>query len=73
LIEENEVELNACPDAVQKVFKEESKGGAIKGIVKSNGLGKRVYMTDVEIHGKNYSLEVAEDGVLLYKSLKEDE
>jgi uncharacterized membrane protein YkoI len=73
LIEEDEIAFSSCPAAVQKTFRDEARGGNIDDVTRSTGLGDTVYETQVEIDGKRYNLEVNEAGVLISKSLDEDD
>jgi hypothetical protein len=73
LIEEEDIVLSSCPTAVQKTFREESQGGTIGNVTRSSGLGSNVYEAQVEINGKTYNLEVNEDGMLISKSLDEED
>ena len=70
---EVKVKLKDCPKVVQKTLKRESKGGEIEEIVKETEDGKVVYEAEVEIDGKEYEIEVAEDGTLLSKVLEDDD
>jgi uncharacterized membrane protein YkoI len=73
VIEEEEIAFSSCPDAVQKTFREESQGGNVDDVTRSRGLGGTVYEAQVVIDGKSYYLEVNEAGVLISKSLDEDD
>lgn len=68
LIDEDEVPLGDCPAAVQKAFKDESKGGTLKDVTRSSGIGKPVYMAAYEAEGNTYSLIISEDGTLISKT-----
>lgn len=72
LIIEDEVELAKCPAAAQKTLKEHAGGGTIGAITRSSGLGtgRHTYEAEVETQGKVYLVEVAENGMLLAKSLE---
>ena len=70
---EVKVRLEDCPKSVQKTLKRESQGGKIEEIVKETEDGKVVYEAEVEIDGKEYEIEVAEDGTLLSKVLEDDD
>lgn len=67
---EVEVKLADCPEAVQKTLKRESTGGKIEEIEKETEDGKTVYEAEIVIDGKEYEVEVAEDGTLLSKVLE---
>jgi glucose/arabinose dehydrogenase len=73
LIEDDEVELADCPAHVQKMFKDEARGGEVKAITRSSGIHKRVYEGEITIHGLSYFLEVAESGMLISKTLEQSE
>ena len=72
--EEVEVKLADCPEAVQATLKREANGEDIEVVDKETKDGKAIYEVDVKIDGKNYEIRVAEDGILISKSLDvEDE
>ncbi len=73
VIQEEEVELADCPPAVRETLRGEAAGADIGDITRAAGLGKRVYMTEVQIKGRGYSVEVAEDGTLISKTPAEEE
>jgi hypothetical protein len=73
VIEEEEVELVDCPPAVRERLREEAAGAEIGEITRASGLGKRVYLAEVRIKGRGYSVEVAEDGTLISKAPAEGE
>jgi hypothetical protein len=73
VIEEDAIAFSSCPAAVQKTFRDESQGGNIDDVTRSSGLGGTVYEARVEINGKVYKLEVNEAGVLISKSLDEED
>jgi hypothetical protein len=54
-------------------LRDEAKGGEIAEILRSTGIHKPVYEARVTIKGKAYLVEVAEGGMLISKSLDEDE
>lgn len=72
VIEDEEVELAACPVAVRAAVHEHARGGTIGQITRSTGIGRPTYEAEVEIKGKGkvYLIEVAEDGLLISKSLE---
>ncbi len=72
LVEEKELTLTDCPPAVRKTMDEECKGNSIGDVVRSNGIGKPVYMTEISINGTTFKLEVAEDGALISKTREDD-
>ena len=73
VIEEEDVELSACPAAVQKTLHAEARGGSIGAIIRSTGIGGHVYEAEVEIEGKSYTVEVASNGTLILKALDDDD
>ena len=73
VIDDEEVELTACPAVVQAALREHAKGGTIRDITRSTGIGKPTYEAEVEIKDKVYLIEVAEDGHLISKSLEAGE
>jgi hypothetical protein len=70
IIEDEEVELEKCPTAVQTALREHSDGGKIGQITRSTGIGKHTFEAEVEIKTKVYLIEVAESGFLIAKSLE---
>lgn len=73
IIEEEEVELAACPAAVRKALRDQSQGGEVGAVTRSTGLAGHVYEAVVETHGKRYVIEVTEGGTLISKALNEDD
>jgi uncharacterized membrane protein YkoI len=71
--EEVEMKLADCPAAVQKTFKREANGADIDVVDKETKDGKAVYEVDVKIDGKNYEIRVADDGILISKTLDEED
>jgi hypothetical protein len=70
--EEAEVKVKFAdlPQVVQTTFEEESRGATITEVEKETEKGEIVYEAEnVEIKGKKYDIEVAEDGTLIEKSL----
>jgi hypothetical protein len=70
VIDDEEVELAACPASVQIAFREHSAGGTIGEIVRSTGISRATYEAEVDIKGKVYLIEVSETGHLISKSLE---
>jgi len=68
VIDEDPVALAECPAPVQKTLTGESKGGTLKDVTRSSGIGRRVYLAAYEAGGAGYSLIVAEDGTLISKT-----
>ncbi|MDR3638266.1 MAG: hypothetical protein P4L84_30970 [Isosphaeraceae bacterium] len=67
VIEEDDIDLTNCPTAVQKALHEQARGGKVGSISRSSGIVGHVYDAEVEIEGKNYVVEVAENGMLVSK------
>jgi hypothetical protein len=70
IIEDDEIELEKCPTAVQTALRAHSGGGKIGAITRSTGIGKATFEAEVEIKNKVYLIEVAESGLLISKSLE---
>lgn len=73
IIEEDEIELAKCPTAVQAAFREHAGGGTIGDITRSAGIIRPTFEAEVESKGKVYLIEVAENGLLISKSLEAGE
>ena len=73
VIEDEEVELAKCPAAVQAALREHAKGGTIGDITRSTGIGRPTFEAEVKIKDKVYLIEVAENGLLISKSLEAGE
>jgi hypothetical protein len=73
VIDDEEIELAACPAAVKSALTEHAKGGTIRDITRTTGLGHPTYEAEVELKGKVYLVEVAESGLLISKSLEAGE
>jgi hypothetical protein len=73
VIDDEEVELAICPAAVRAALHELAKGGTIGEITRATGIGRPTYEAEVEIKGKVYLIEVAEDGLLISKSLEAEQ
>ncbi len=69
IIDEDEIELDKCPAAVQKAFKDQAHDGKIGSITRSTGIDGHVYETEIEIQDKVYVVEVNEGGILISKLL----
>lgn len=67
------VKLEDCPKAVQDTIKKEVGSGKIDKLVKEVEDGKMIYSVDAKIDGKDYEINVAEDGTLISKKLDTDE
>jgi hypothetical protein len=70
VIDDEEVELSACPAPVKATLQEHAKGGIIRDITRSSGIGRPTYEAEIEIMGKVYAIEVAESGLLISISLE---
>ena len=68
------VTLEQLPPAVRKTIEKEAGGNKIEEIEKETKDGKTVYEAEVTIDGKEWEIEVAEDGKLISKAEdKEDD
>jgi hypothetical protein len=70
VIDDEEVDLSACPAPVKATLQEHARGGMIRDITRSSGIGRPTYEAEVEIMGKVYAIEVAENGLLISISLE---
>ncbi len=61
------------PVAVQKTFEKEAPGVKIAEVEIQTDDGKTTYEAEATIDGKEYEIEVAEDGKLLEKELDDDD
>jgi hypothetical protein len=73
VIDDEEVALAKCPAAVRAAFHEHALGGTISNITRSTGIGGPTYEAEVQNKGKVYSIDVAESGLLISKSLEAGE
>jgi uncharacterized membrane protein YkoI len=73
VIDDEEVELARCPAVVQIALREHAKGGTIRDITRSTGIGRHTFEAEVESNGKVYLIEVDEGGLLISKSLEAGE
>ena len=73
VIDDEEIELAKCPTTVQATLKSHARDGKIGVITRSTGIGRHTYEAEVEIDTKVYSIEVAESGLLISKSLEAGE
>jgi len=73
--EEDEVAIkfSEAPAAVQKTLEREANGASIETVTKEAEDGQTIYEAEVKIDGKTYEIEVAENGILQEKKLKEDD
>ncbi len=72
VIDDEEVEFSKCPAAVQATFAKHAPNVVIEEVTRYAGITKPTYEAEVEIHGKVYLIEVAENGSLISKSLEAD-
>lgn len=69
---EEMVDFATLPQVVQATFNKESDNQKIDKVEKEMEDGKVVYEAEVKLNGKDYEIEVAEDGTLLCKALEEE-
>jgi hypothetical protein len=72
VIDDDEVEFEKCPAAVQTALKKQAGSGMIHEITRYAGIVRPLYEAEVEINGKIYLIEVSETGYLVSKSLDAD-
>jgi hypothetical protein len=70
VIDDEEVKLSDCPAAVRAALHEHAKGGEIGDITRYTGIGQQTFEAEIKIKNKIYSIEVAESGLLISKSLE---
>ena len=70
VIDDEEVKLSDCPAAVRAALHEHANGGEIGEITRSTGIGHHTFEAEVKMKNKIYSIEVAESGLLISKSLE---
>ena len=70
VIEDEELELAKCPAPVRATLREHAKGGTIGDVTRSAGISHPTFEAEVKIKDKVYLIEVAENGVLIAKSLE---
>ncbi len=73
VVEDEEIELAKCPAPVMAALKEHAKGGVIGDITRFSGIGRPTYEAEVKLRDKIYLVEVAENGLLISKSLEAGE
>lgn len=71
--EEKEINFSECPKAVQRALQDEADGTEIETAQKAKQNGVVWYTANVEIGGDPYWITVAENGVLIQKTLDEDD
>jgi hypothetical protein len=70
VIDDEEVDLDKCPPAVQAALKKQAHGGAIHDVTRSTGILRPTYEASVELKNKVYLIEVDEAGLLISKTLE---
>lgn len=70
---ESVVALTDLPAAARATIEREAMGNAISEVEKEIENGKITYSADTTIDGREYDIEVGEDGVLLEKELDDGE
>jgi uncharacterized protein (TIGR03067 family) len=73
VIDDEDVELARCPAAVQATLHKHARGGTIHDIIRSTGIAGQTFEAEVEIKGKVYTIDVAQDGLLISKSFEAGE
>jgi hypothetical protein len=73
VIDDEQVDLDKCPAAVQAALKKQAHGGAIHDVTRTTGILRPTYEASVEIKSKVYLIEVDEAGLLLSKTLEAGE
>ncbi len=73
IVEDEPIELTKCPRAVQSTFQTHARGGKIHDVIRYSGLIHPVYEAEVEAEGKVFLVEIADNGVLIAKSLEAGE
>jgi len=71
--DEQKISFKEAPKAVRKTFKREAGDVKIKSLDKESKKGKTVFEGDVAIDGHNYEVLVSEDGLLLSKTLDDED
>ena len=71
--EEKEIDFAKCPKAVQRAFEDEADGTEIETVEKATQNGVVWYTASMEIGGDQYWITVAANGVLIAKTLDEDD
>jgi hypothetical protein len=70
VIEDEEIELAKCPAAVRTALREHANGGTIGDVTRSAGITHPTFEAEVTIKDKVYLIEVADNGLLISKSLE---
>ena len=72
-VDDDEVPLVGCPDAVRATFRAEAFGEKVETVGRDMRRGVLVYEAVVEHKGRSYSVVVADDGTLVEKMLVIDD
>jgi hypothetical protein len=70
IINDEEIKLSECPEAVKKSLREHAGSGTIGDITRTTGIGTHTFEAEVKIKNSVYLIEVDEAGHLLSKSLE---
>jgi uncharacterized protein (TIGR03067 family) len=73
VIDDEEVELARCPAAVQAALRKHAGGGTIHDITRSTGIAGSTFEAEVDINAKVYLIDIAQNGLLISKSLEAGE
>ena len=69
VIDDEEIELEACPVAVREALRAQAKGGQVHDVTRTTGILKPTFEASVEVGGKVYVVELDEAGKLISKTL----
>jgi hypothetical protein len=64
-----DVSVDQLPPAVRATVDRETKGGQITDIERDSELGQLIYEVEFTLDGKEFELDIAEDGKLLERRL----
>jgi hypothetical protein len=70
VIDDEEVKFADCPAAVRAALHAHANGGEIGDITRSTGIGHATFEAEVKIKARVYLIDVAENGLLISKSLE---
>jgi hypothetical protein len=70
VIDDEEVKFSDCPAAVRATFHAHADGGEIGDITRSRGIRQSTFEAEVKTKAKVYLINVAENGLLISKSLE---
>ena len=70
VVNDEEIKLAECPEAVKKGLREHAKDCTIGNVTRSTGIGSHTFEAEVKIKDSVYLIEVAENGHLISKSLE---